>query len=38
MNHVPHIIVTFILGIADGKYREMILDIAGIDPDMEGGE
>jgi len=39
MNHVTHnAIVNFILGIADGKYREVILDIAGDGADMEGGE
>ena len=38
MNHVTHnAIVNIILGIADGKYREVILDI-GDGVDMEGGE
>lgn len=39
MNHVTHTtIVNLILGIADGKYREVILDIAGDGADLEGGE
>ena len=38
MNHVTHNAnVNFILGIADSKNREVILDSAGDDADMEGG-
>lgn len=39
MNHVTHnAIVNFIWGIATGKYRAAILDIAGDYADMEVGE
>jgi len=48
MNHFTHnAIVNFIWGIADdvlrdvyvrGKYRDVILDIAGDGVDIEGGE
>lgn len=39
MNHVTHnAIVNFILGIADDKYPEVILAIAGVDANMEAGE
>jgi len=39
MNHFTHnAIVNFILGIADSKNREVILDSAGDYADMEDGE